>query len=395
MTITVVCDVLGGGNNGTSVAANALIDGMRRRGHAVRVVCCDTDKAGKKDCYVLPQRKFGPFGMFFVKAGVSLAKPEKKTLAAAIDGADVVHCMLPFALGAAAVKIAAGLGVPVTAGFHCQAENFTSYLGLSMCAPLNDYVYDRFYRKVYSRVARVHYPSQTIRDIFERKTAVTDGEVISNGVESDLKPHRCEKPDYCRNAFVILSAGRYAREKKHSVLIRAVAKSRHRADIQLIIAGAGGLEKKYRVLGKKYGLRPIALGFMKRNELKDALGYADLYVHPADYEIEGIACLEAVKSGKTIVVSDSEKSAARLLARDERSLFRTGSAKSLAGRIDYWIEHRAELAESDGYYATCGKARDRAECMDDMERMFYAAAASRKSSPTEKSGESRDKRAEK
>ncbi len=373
MTITVVCDVLGGGNNGTSVAAGALIEAMRDRGHDVRVVCCDTDKMGRNGYYVLPERSFGPFGVFFKKAGVSLAKPERKMLVAAIKGADVVHCMLPFALSAAAVKVAAELGIPVTAGFHCQAENFTSYIGLGMCAPLNDYVYHRFYRKVYSRVACVHYPSQMIRNIFERKTAATKGEVISNGVESGVFPHRCEKPDYCKDAFVILSIGRYAREKRHSVLIGAVAKSKYKNSIQLILAGEGGLEKRYRSLEKRYGLKPLSLGFMKRDELFAALGYADLYVHPADIELEGIACLEAVRSGRTIVVSDSPKSAAKSLAADCRSLFKAGSSESLAERIDYWIKHGAELSESDARYAENKQARDRNECMDEMEKMFLSA----------------------
>lgn len=109
MTIAVVCDILGGGNNGTSIAAGGLIDAMRARGHNVRVVCCDTDKMGKEGYYVLPARRFGPFDAFVKKTGVSLAKPEKRMLKVALQSADVVHCMLPFALSAAAVRIAAKL----------------------------------------------------------------------------------------------------------------------------------------------------------------------------------------------------------------------------------------------------------------------------------------------
>ena len=374
MTITVVCDILGGGNNGTSIAAGGLIDAMRARGHNVRVVCCDTDKMGKEGYYVLPARRFGPFDAFVKKTGVSLAKPEKRMLKVALQGADVVHCMLPFALSAAAVRIAAKLGIPVTAGFHCQAENFTNYIGLAVCAPLNDYVYYRFYRKVYAYAACVHYPSQMIRMLFERKTSATRGEVISNGVENEIVPHKCSKPEYCKDSFVILSIGRYAREKRHGVLIRAAGKSKYKDKIQLIIAGEGALEKRYRALSGKYGLRPPILGFMQRSELNAALGYADLYVHPADIELEGIACLEAVKSGRTIVVSDSPKSAAGALVSDGRGLFKAGNADSLARRIDYWIEHGEELESSDRYYASCGKVRDRNECMDDMEKMFLRAA---------------------
>ena len=43
MNITVVCDVLGEANNGTTIAALNLIRSMRERGHTVRVVCADRD----------------------------------------------------------------------------------------------------------------------------------------------------------------------------------------------------------------------------------------------------------------------------------------------------------------------------------------------------------------
>ena len=38
--------------------------------------------------------------------------------------------MLPFALGRAALKYAKELGIPVSMGFHCQAENFTAHFGI-------------------------------------------------------------------------------------------------------------------------------------------------------------------------------------------------------------------------------------------------------------------------
>ena len=61
MNISVVCDVLGSGNNGTSVAAGELIKAMKKRGHRVNVICCDEEQIGREGYYVLPQRSFGPF----------------------------------------------------------------------------------------------------------------------------------------------------------------------------------------------------------------------------------------------------------------------------------------------------------------------------------------------
>ena len=46
MIITIVSDVLGEENNGTTIAAMNLVRSMRSRGHEVRVVCADEDKRG-------------------------------------------------------------------------------------------------------------------------------------------------------------------------------------------------------------------------------------------------------------------------------------------------------------------------------------------------------------
>lgn len=47
MKITIVCDVLGKENNGTTIAAMNLIRYLREHGHEVRVLCCDQDHIGK------------------------------------------------------------------------------------------------------------------------------------------------------------------------------------------------------------------------------------------------------------------------------------------------------------------------------------------------------------
>ena len=48
MTITIVCDILGEENNGTTIACMNLIRFLRAQGHTVRVVCADQDKAGNE-----------------------------------------------------------------------------------------------------------------------------------------------------------------------------------------------------------------------------------------------------------------------------------------------------------------------------------------------------------
>lgn len=48
MNITIICDVLGEPNNGTTIATLNLINFLQKQGHIVRVVCPDQDKKEKK-----------------------------------------------------------------------------------------------------------------------------------------------------------------------------------------------------------------------------------------------------------------------------------------------------------------------------------------------------------
>ena len=44
MKISIICDVLGAENNGTTIAAMNLIRSLKAKGHDVKVVCPDEDK---------------------------------------------------------------------------------------------------------------------------------------------------------------------------------------------------------------------------------------------------------------------------------------------------------------------------------------------------------------
>lgn len=187
MRVTVICDVLGEANNGTTLAALNLIRYLREKGHTVTVVAPgkQTDIAHIE----VPILNLGSFcNAILRKNGVCLAKVDKNILDQAIRGADVVHLLLPFPLSWAALKIAQKYGIPCTASFHCQAENITAHIGLMNNRLVSHWIYKAFYHKVYRYCAAVHYPTDFIRQVFESQTHPTHAYVISNGVNDMFVP---------------------------------------------------------------------------------------------------------------------------------------------------------------------------------------------------------------
>ena len=114
------------------------------------------------------------------------------------------------------------------------------------------------------------------------------------------------------------------------MLIKAVALSKYADKIQLILAGDGPLKSKLEALAARTLKHQPVFRFFGRDEMVDTINSADLYVHPAEIEIESIACLEAITCGLVPVISNSDRSAARYFALREDNLFEAGNAENLA-----------------------------------------------------------------
>ena len=374
LTIVIVCDVLGQENNGTTIAAMHLIRALRNKGHHVRVVCSDIFRVGEQDYYIVPQLNLGPINKYVKKNGVVPATPDKRILDAAMDGADLVHIMMPLALGSAAAAMAKRKRIPITAGFHCQAENVTSHIVMKDFLPANRIAYRIFYRNLYRHCVCIHYPSQFICDTFEAIVGPTPHRIISNGVDPIFTPDVSEKPPEFQDKFVILFTGRYSPEKSHRVLIDATALSAYKDRIQLIFAGSGPLEDALKRRAKRRGISVPVMNFFSRKDLVEILRYTDLYVHPAEVEIEAIACLEAIACGKVPLIADSPRSATRYFALSSRNLFHYNDPADLARKMDWWLEHPKERAFCASSYLGYAVHFDFQSCMDQMEQMMIEAA---------------------
>lgn len=371
MKIAIVCDVLGEENNGATHAAMNFIRSLKAKGHTVNIICPDKDKKGKEGYFVCPQRSFGPLNGYVKKVGVTIAKADEKIIEEGIKGCDIVHLHLPFPMSNKAIKIAKRLEIPLTASFHMQAENLTSYLKLQKVKPVNNFVYKFIYKHTYSHVNAIHFPTRFIKNTFERNIRrKTNAYVISNGVNSAIERKEVEKPEHLKEKFVILSTGRYCDEKAQDVLIKAVGLSKYKDKIHLILAGQGPRKKNFEKIAKRMGVCP-QYSFFSRKEIVDIINYCDLYVHPARVELEGIACLEAICAGKATIVSNSRKSATSGFAIDEKCIFKNNDFQDLAEKIDYFIENdnfRREIA--DKYYESATNY-DQEECMNRMEQMLF------------------------
>jgi 1-acyl-sn-glycerol-3-phosphate acyltransferase len=340
MKIAYVIDQYDNQNNGTSVSAFRFAHCLKARGHDVRIVATGQQTPEK---FVVPTTSFGPLNKVFCAHGMAFGRPDKGVLEKALEDADIVHLFLPFRLCRGARKVAKRMGVPHMAAFHCQPENITYNIGLKRLPIAAHLFYLSFRQRFYRYIRDIHCPSRFIAEQLKSHGYASRLHVISNGVDEAFRPLNIARPAEWAGKFVILMVGRLAEEKRQDLVIKAAMRSKYASRIQLVFLGRGPKQKRYERLGRRLANRPI-FNYVSQDEIVCIYNQCDLYVHAAEAEIEAIVCLEAIASGLVPVIADSDKSAARQFALDERSLFRNKDAADLARRIDYWIEHPEERA---------------------------------------------------
>ncbi|MCR5348220.1 MAG: glycosyltransferase [Bacilli bacterium] len=377
MRIVFVLECANAITNGTGATCYRFAKELQKKGHDI-VMLGEKMKPGEPSRFTYFGLKHFTFPIFeplIVKEGFNFVRVDYKTIYEAIKGADLVHLFLPFRLQSVARLIAESLHVPVTCAFHLQPQNITSAIGCGKIGFINAIIMWGFRKYLYDHVRHVHCPSQMIyEELIEHHYRNNVFHVISNGVTPFFHRIEANKPAEFADKIVVTMSGRLSREKRQDVIIKAIARSKYNAQIQLILCGQGPMKKKYEKLAAKKGVvNPIVIRFCNKEELREILSYTDIYVHASDFEIEGISALEAIACGAVPLISDSKLSATSAFAPDPICIFRHGSSKSLQAGIDHFIEYPQDRAAMQKLCLQKAPEFYLDNMVEKMEQMFVSA----------------------
>lgn len=340
MKIAFVADTLHGWIGGGIIAGRRLVEELRRE-HDVLTIGADVPGPNR---LVFPGFRLPGEG--FRRMDFTMAYPHRPTLRRAFERVDLVHLHFPFWLSLVSVRVLRKMRrrPGVVASFHVQPENALMNLGVrsKTAARLMYRLWvDHLYDRADAVICPTHFAEAKLREHGLRAPTY----VISNGASPDLRERSYPREPAHRDRLVVLSVGRLSPEKRPEVLIDAVMRSRHRHRIVLIFAGAGLLEQ---ALIERARALPNApeIGFVSRERLEYLLNIADLFVHGSEVELEGMAVLEAMSTGRPVLVADSRESAASSFALDDRFRFACGDPRALAEKLDALLDDPALLAEA-------------------------------------------------
>ena len=360
--------------NGLATSCRRTVNELKQAGEDVRLLSA-VGPSGEEPDYILKGETLPVFGRLVKKQGYAFAKIDDETIREAVKWADVVHLEEPFDLEIRTLKIAKEEKKPVTATYHLHPENFYSSIHLRRSKYLNCMTMLVWMKTIFNQCDVVQCPTENVKKRLERWHCKAKLIVISNGMILDKTDQIAAPIKKDSGEYIIITTGRFSVEKDQITLLKAMKYSKYADKIQLVFAGRGPLEKKLQHEADKLLKRGIItkkpiFQFYDFSNLQAIYQNADLYVHCAIVEVEGMSCMEAIQTGLVPIIATHKLSSTAQFAINERNLFKAHKARELAERIDYWLSDELRRKTEAEKYMNIGIDYDISKSVERLQKMF-------------------------
>jgi glycosyltransferase involved in cell wall biosynthesis len=329
--------------DGGAIAQHRIVHELIKKGHDVRVIApafsfkntVEEENGStiyRPRAFVLPfymnnKYHFAPFPLLYVKKIIEEFKP------------DVINVCSPYPISICAIICAKKKHIPLVGSIHILPENVLApFFSSGLYPTMVKYTWS-YLVYFYNRVDWATVPTQTGAAMYQQKGLKTPVSPISNGVNTEMfKP--TNKGEYLRKRFnlpekpLILYTGRINQEKNVDVLVKAIPFVLKSIDAHFLFCGSGGLKPDMMKLTQELGVdtHTTFIDFLDWADYPNIFTLADVFVMPAESELQSIVTLEAVASGVPPVVVN--KGAVPELASAQNGLvFEPQDSNQLASNI--------------------------------------------------------------
>ena len=364
--------------NGLAASARRTVAALREAGEEVRVLSGPNHTpGGPQPEYALKDFYFPLFQPIIDAQGYHFASTDVRIVEEAVRWADVVHMEEPFVLEIRTARIARKLGKPITGTYHLHPENVFFSLGMGSWRFPNQLLLKVWRDCCFNKWKYVQCPTRNVKERLLANGFTSDLRVISNG----LVPDACVRVPHENKPFVLICIGRLSGEKDQYTLLEAMKHSAHARNVQLVFAGQGPQEKRIRRMARKLytdgilSYEPV-FDFLDRDGLRNLAARADLAIHCATVEVEGLSIMEAMQQGAVPVIARGPITGTDQFALDDRSRFNQKDALELAAKIDWWLDHPKEMEAMRSAYVNEMQNYAIELSVREMIKMFRDACAS-------------------
>jgi glycosyltransferase involved in cell wall biosynthesis/gas vesicle protein len=246
---------------------------------------------------------------------------------------DALHIQSHLLMGRFAIQAAKGSGLRMIATNHVMPENLIKY------SLLPKFTHKAAMRITWADAGRIlrkmdalTTPTRRAAELLENAAGVTGVLAISCGIDASRFAN--ETPTTNKNPrFLFL--GRLDDEKRIHILLQAVAKLTEHPDVIVELVGDGGERENLSRLATELGLadRVIFTGHISDQDLPAAYERCTAFVMPSIAELQSIATMEAMASGRPVIAADAMALPHLVHDGDNGYLFPPDDSDALADRL--------------------------------------------------------------
>jgi glycosyltransferase involved in cell wall biosynthesis len=246
---------------------------------------------------------------------------------------DALHIQSHLLMGRFAVQAAKGTGLRMIATNHVMPENLIKY------SLLPKFTHKAAMRITWADAGRIlrkmdalTTPTRRAAELLENAAGVTGVLAISCGIDASRFAN--ETPTSNTNPrFLFL--GRLDDEKRIHILLQAVAKLTEHPKVIVELVGDGGERENLSRLATELGIadRVIFTGHISDQDLPAAYERCTAFVMPSIAELQSIATMEAMASGRPVIAADAMALPHLVHDGDNGYLFPPDDADALADRL--------------------------------------------------------------
>jgi glycosyltransferase involved in cell wall biosynthesis len=320
MKILIAADLHWPTINGVATFSRNLAQGLASRGHEVMVIAPSQRRSGLRGeevdgNYTIKRVASVPFP-FYQNFRISLAPQlEVKKIIHEFEP-DLIHLQMCLTIGNAARKIALKYNIPLVATNHAIPDNLLD--NLKLLAPMSkpiSYALTEYGVRFHAKADYVTLPTQSAIDLFDYDRLSIPIEPVSNGIDlSKFRPTEASTDIYKKFSLptdkpIVTYVGRTDVEKHLHVLIEAFRDihSRARRAPHLLIVGSGTDFEHLKNLTYEYNIHDYVTftGRVTDEEIIELHKVGTVFAMPSPAELQSIATLEAMASGKPVVAVDA------------------------------------------------------------------------------------------
>ncbi len=341
LRVVIPCDTFAPDINGAARFAERLAGGLVRRGHEVHIIAPAFDSSEgpriehhdgvnmivhRLRSHRVPQHRTlrwpEPWGM--TKKIFEVLKEVEP---------HAVHIQSHLMVGRFAHRAAKKLNLRTLATNHVMPENLMRY------SLLPKFLHKFAMRVIWADAGRIlrkmdalTTPTKRAAELLEEAAGVTDVLAISCGIDASRFAN--QTPTQNANP-VALFLGRLDDEKKIDVFLRAVAQLTDFPNLRVELVGDGGERERLQKLAEslKIASRVSFLGHVTDDELPGIYERATVFVMPSIAELQSIATMEAMASGRPVIAADAMALPHLVHDGDNGYLFPPGDVEALAERL--------------------------------------------------------------